>query len=88
MISEYEIVMVAQRVSRAVHAPTFEDLAVYLLITVGHFPMAEVARRFGLPAPAECLATLNRVSVAYITNEPRCVRDVVDKARLALMVQA
>lgn len=88
MISEYEIVTVAQRVSRAVHAPTFEDLAVYLLITVGHFPMADVAKRFGFRDPADCLAPLNRVSVAYLTKQPICVRDVVDKARLALSVQA
>lgn len=88
MISEYEIVTVAQRLARAVHAPTFEDLAVYLLITVGHFQMTDVAKRFDFRDRSDCLAALNRVSVAYLTRDPRCVREVVDKARLTLMVQA
>lgn len=86
MISEYEIIEAARRYSRSVHAPVFEDLAVYLLITVGHFRIEDVRKGFDIPNRTECLAALNRVSVAYITRNPKCVRDVVDKAKLAICV--
>ena len=86
MISENVIIDVARRYARRVHQPSFEDLAVYLLVVDGHYKMADVCRRMGLADRSDALAAVNRVSVAYMSRGASNVRDTVDKARNAIRV--